>query len=775
MYIATIHNGGVSIPIHDGKEKLTSGKIVKGINTIDSFQFTMLPSNAGFNEIHDYTTLVTVYNTNRNRYEFYGRVLYSEDTMSESGALKKEVICESYLGFLCDSQQDYVEERNWTVGGLLQWIVNKHNSLVESYKQFTIGEVTVTDPNDNVYCGIQRENTWETLTTKLIEKLGGEFRFRVEGDILYLDYLEEIGEKSSTEITLSRNMKSISREKDPSEIVTRLIPLGCKLTVVEDGEERESEQRLTISPVNNGKKYIDDETAIAIYGIRVATVEFDDITVASTLLKRGEEWLIANNKVATSYTITALDLSLIGLDADDFEVCNYYVVKNPLLGINDSIRVIKKNIDICDDVKSTLEFGDNFETLSASMKRHSDTLGLITSNYVTNQRFATTINKTTTLIEQTEERIQIQVDADYSDFLNTTAAIRLDIEGIDLRVKTTEGSVDALGRRVESAESSITLLPNQILSSVSATYATQESLGEYAKSSDLDDYAKTDDIADYEERLLSAESTINQLPEQILLSISGEYATKEEIEEVSGELSLKIGRDENDQIVSMLNASAEVITINSNRLSIDSDKFKLTADGDVSIKSGSINLEIIEKLGLDYENRYIKTTTNIDEDGFWFQRYERTGYAEGDSGEPREVHNVSISAFGELSYFFEVAHTYGSNNLEAKLGINYHKEVAKDLIFGALAPTFDIVSDKIQIGNRSSDAVGAIHGRWFCQPMIPEGRITVEDGDTGDFIETEITRDDSRIITLWDLYMLGIITESKYNQLADMSSNVLIF
>lgn len=153
MYIVKIHNFGADpIPIHNNKEKLTSGKITKGINTIDSFQFSMLPSNAGFNEIYDYITLVTVYNTNRNRYEFYGRVLYSEDTMSESGAIKKEVICESYLGFLCDSQQDYVIEKNWTVGGLLQHIINTHNSQLESYKQFTIGEVTVTDPNDNVYC-----------------------------------------------------------------------------------------------------------------------------------------------------------------------------------------------------------------------------------------------------------------------------------------------------------------------------------------------------------------------------------------------------------------------------------------------------------------------------------------------------------------------------------------------------------------------------------------------------------------------------------------------
>lgn len=481
MYIVKIHNiGAEPIPIHDGKEKLTSGKITKGINTIDSFQFSMLPSNAGYNEIYDYVTLVSVYNTNRDRYEFYGRVLYSEDTMSESGAIKKEVICENYMGFFCDSQQEYVMEQNWTVGSLFQHIVNTHNSQVENYKQFTIGEVTVTDPNDNVYCGIQRENTWETLKKVLLDELGGEIRFRVDGDVIYIDYLKEIGEVSSTEIKLSRNMKSISREKDPSEIVTRLIPLGYKLKATDsEGQEVETEYRLDISSVNNGKKYIDDETAISIYGIRVKTVEFDDVTVASTLLKKGETWLIENNKVAVSYTITALDLSLIGLDTDDFDIYNYYPVKNHLLGIDDTIRLVKKNIDICDEIKSTLEFGDNFETLSASMKRHSDTLNLITSNYVTNLRFENVIEKTSTIIEQTEEKIRLETTAQYHDF--------------DGRLRQTQA-----------------------------------------------------------------------------------------------ELELKVGRDENNQIISMINASADRITLNANRLVINSDYLKMSADGTLTVLKGLI-------------------------------------------------------------------------------------------------------------------------------------------------------------------------------------------
>lgn len=361
MYIVTLSNNGIETPIHNEKEKLYSGKVVKGINTIDSFTFSMLPSNAGFNLVYEFTTLVTVYNTSKNRYDFIGRVLYPETTMDENGLITKEVTCESILAYLCDSQQIYKNTQNWTVTGLLQHLIDCHNSQVEEYKRFKIGTVTVTDPNDNLYIGIQRTNTWDAINEKLIKQLGGEVRYRVEDDGIYLDYLEQLGETRATPIALSVNMKAITREKDPTAYVTRLIPLGCKLL---DEEGNETEERLGIESLNNGLPYIDDETAIAVYGIHVGIVEFDDVKTPNILLTKGKAWMEENNKVQIKYSVTALDLSLIGLAIDDLNVCDYHPIKNDLLGIDDVARIIKKTIDVCEEVKSTIEMGDNFKTLS---------------------------------------------------------------------------------------------------------------------------------------------------------------------------------------------------------------------------------------------------------------------------------------------------------------------------------------------------------------------------------------------------------------------------
>lgn len=466
MYIVEILNNDVSTEVHGENKKLKSGNVIKGINTIDSFSFSMLPSNLGFNRIRDLQTLVSVYNTNKNRYEFQGRVLKSRDEMLATGLIFKEVICESYLGFLNDSQQQYVAEQNWTVLELLTHIINVHNSKVEAHKQFVIGEVTVTDPNDNLYLGIQRSNTWTTIQEKLLNTLGGEFRCRVVDGVIYLDYLTEIGETKMTEIALSKNMKEISKEKDPSDYITRFIPYGCKLkdtriTTDEYGnevtEEVETEERLDITSVNGGIDYIEDAQALKEYGIIEGSAEWDDVTDPQNLLRKGREYLAANNKVPVKYSIAALDLSLLGLDIDDFEVCNWHPIKNELLGIDDTARIIKKYIDVVNDnTSSWIEVGDNFKTLTELQYEQAgkldatvQTIEKIESNYVTNEKLKNESHMLSTLINQTSQAILLSVEEVYTsktsmeEFQETiTAQLSILSDEIVAKFTTTTGQIE---------------------------------------------------------------------------------------------------------------------------------------------------------------------------------------------------------------------------------------------------------------------------------------------------------------------------------------------
>jgi len=395
---------------------LTSGSIKQGINTIDSFSFTILPNNVGFNLIRDFKTLISVYNTKRKKYEFQGRVLCSSDSMENDGKISKSVVCENYLGYLQDSKQEYVSEQNWTGTELLTHLLNVHNSQLEEEKHFKVGSV-FTD--ENIYIGIQRESTWHCIITKIIEKIGGEIQLRVENDEMYIDIVKERGMVATTTIELSKNMKSMTKESDPSAYITRLIPLGAKLT---DEEGNETEERLDITSVNDGKNYIDDVVAIEKFGILIDYAYWDDIHEATILKTKATNFLSENNKVLQKYSIDALDLALIGIDINYIDVCNYYKVKNELLGVNDTLRVITKTIDIVNASTTNVEIGDNFKTLSDlevdrnnEFKDKMNTIEKIESNYVTNQIVSSVSNELHSYIDQQAEGIRTTVSETYTE------------------------------------------------------------------------------------------------------------------------------------------------------------------------------------------------------------------------------------------------------------------------------------------------------------------------------------------------------------------------
>ena len=306
-----------------------TGQCKFGINTIDSFTFTILPNNQGYDLLKDLKTLVEIKNAKTNETKFKGRILIQTPDMSSSGLLSKSVICESELGYLMDSVQSYGEYHDITVRGFLELIIDNHNKQVSDDKQFTVGIVDVIDNNDSLYRYLGYDKTLDTIKDKLIDRLGGELKIRYEDGVRYLDYVQAIGDKKDTEIVLARNLITIEQEQDPSNIITRLIPLGAKL--------EDSDERLTISSINNDLNYIDDEEAISEFGIIVDTVTYDDVTVIENLFRKGKEYLKENNKIKKKHKVTALDLSTIGLDIDSFEVGNTYRVVNPLMNIDEDL------------------------------------------------------------------------------------------------------------------------------------------------------------------------------------------------------------------------------------------------------------------------------------------------------------------------------------------------------------------------------------------------------------------------------------------------------
>ena len=361
MYLVTIENNGVETIINEvstNTDNRISGTIKQGINCINSFTFTIYPSNQGYNLINPLSTLVKVLNTKTNKYEFIGRVLSPTHNMSSSGLISKSYICESELAYLLDTYQSYEEVHNITVRGYLEKLIHVHNANTDDSKKFVIGNVNVIDNNDSLYRYVAYDTTKKNIDDDLIDKLGGELQIRYENDIRYLDYLTEIGKVCTTEIRLAKNLQDIEQNIDVSGYCNRLVVLGSKLKSTDDeGNEVDLEERLTIESVNNGIRYIDDEESINKFGVMQGQVIFDDVTDVKNLFSKGKKYLL-NQRILISNKVTALDLSLIGIDIDSFEVGNYYPLIHEILNINDTVRIVEKSISIDSPHTSTITLGD---------------------------------------------------------------------------------------------------------------------------------------------------------------------------------------------------------------------------------------------------------------------------------------------------------------------------------------------------------------------------------------------------------------------------------
>ena len=366
MHTVTITNGIEKTTIHsDNLDRISGGKIVKAVNAVDSFTFTIYPDNAGYDKLKPLTTSVTVTDDSTGKDVFIGRVLKCPDSMGEQGLICKSVTCEGRLGWLYDSVQPYIEYKMVGIRTVLSAFLSKHNSQVGADKRIELGQVTVTAENNYTY-SVNWVSTMDAISEQLVGKFGGEIQLRDQDRKVYIDYLEHIGHGTDTKIELAVNLKTISREIDETSVITRLYPLGAKQT--------DSEKRLTIGTVNGGKDYIEDSALVAKYGVISGTQTWDDVTQASILKTKATAYLKNANKAKKQYKITAVDLTTIDMNIERFELGCWYRVVNPLMGIDEDLRIIGITINLDNPEQSELTFGDKFETMTGFMTAKTKSL-----------------------------------------------------------------------------------------------------------------------------------------------------------------------------------------------------------------------------------------------------------------------------------------------------------------------------------------------------------------------------------------------------------------
>lgn len=392
--------------------QLLSPSLSLELNKTGSFTFTQYPNHPMAGLVQKLKSVIEV--KKDGVVLFRGRPLSSKEGFYR----QQDYTCEGELAFLLDSRVRPFEMAGG-VTELFTYLINQHNEQVDETKRFQVGTVTVTDPNDYINrSNVTYETTWDILNTRLLNTLGGYLWVRHEADGVYLDYLADFPYMSTQRITFGENLLDYARTRDGSEIATALIPLGARLT---DAEGKQTEERLTISDVNDGKDYVYDQAAVEQYGWIFTTQNWDDVTQAGNLKQKGLDALREKIKTVDAIEMTAADLSQMDKSFDDFRIGQYVFVDSPPHGMDgEKFLVTKMTLNLSDPSQNKLIFGRVKSSFTEETNRDHQTVGdlisrteAIESDYVTNDTVTSITEDVWTRIDQTAESIMSEVGSTY--------------------------------------------------------------------------------------------------------------------------------------------------------------------------------------------------------------------------------------------------------------------------------------------------------------------------------------------------------------------------
>lgn len=373
MYIVYLDDEIIHSP-YPNAVKIASGRITQRQIT-HSFRFEVNRDSYAWDNFKPFLSTIRVFNSETGIKVFHGRAVTPIQSMDASGSTRTQFVAEDRTAYFNDTTQlAYYQEGN-SVGAFLSKVITIHNSMLPNSpeKHFKLGNVTVQDFNEDMEKYINDgDNTLDVIKKKLIDQLGGYLLLREEVGGLYIDYLETVGEVTQTRFILGRNLKTYSREIDPSEVKTVIMPLGAEVELPDDATDDNLKEmgtkRINIASVNGGSLLIRHEGLIEEFGEHVRSVVFDDVKEPSALKVKGEEYADSQIAAMLNYKITPLDLSLKSGDQYEafgaIELYNWYQIYMPIFNSYETLQVVQVEIDIIDFMTCGIQVASREVTLS---------------------------------------------------------------------------------------------------------------------------------------------------------------------------------------------------------------------------------------------------------------------------------------------------------------------------------------------------------------------------------------------------------------------------
>lgn len=394
-------------------------KVTTGLNVGGTAEIVMNEGHPAYNSFVAYKTIVTIYRDGVLR--FRGRALYPADNFLG----QRTITCEGEMCLLRDSiNRPYLYQAS--PRSIFVTLINAHNGQTDDFKKFTVGDVTVVDPNDYIRLESESAETIFDTLNKAVERVGGYIVF-TEGDNgeRVINWLADLNTRNDQIIEFGENLLDFTRTgANTTSLLTGLVPYGAK--------DEKTKKRLTIESVNGGKDYILANDALRVRGTIFGTATWDDVEKPLTLLGKALDYLDECKVFITSLTLTALDLSYMDKSIDSFSVGDEIRVISAPHGVDEYFQLATLTEDLLQPEQSRITLGKDVQSLT----------GIDTQNDKKGQSALTSV------------RVQLNNSQDLSDYVTQD----------DLVVYVTNDDLQG--------------------------YAKQDDLVVYLKEEDLNDYAK---------------------------------------------------------------------------------------------------------------------------------------------------------------------------------------------------------------------------------------------------------------------------------------------
>lgn len=327
--------------------------LTTAVNKGGTLEPTMYPSHPAYDRFLPYVAEVKV--VKDGNVWWRGRPLPHTDAMGG----KKTVVCEGELCWLNDVvirpylYQDSPEN-------IFRDLIEKYNAVVEPWKRFTVGSITVKDPND--YIRVEGESAAKILDVvqKLLDRLGGYITFESRDAGRTINWYQDPPYACNQSASLAKNITDYIAEPNLEGFATRCIPYGARQ---EDGT------RLKIDV--DGKDYVQDDAAVAERGIIEECVIFDDITLPENLKKAAENWLYSATQTPRAIQLSAVDLSKIDSSLDAFQVGQTIQAVEEVIG-SGRYAVTQVVEDLCDPTAGGITLGRTSASLIGGDQKARD-------------------------------------------------------------------------------------------------------------------------------------------------------------------------------------------------------------------------------------------------------------------------------------------------------------------------------------------------------------------------------------------------------------------